>query len=57
MTMHFHRPDHTSELFAKLLKEVVHVHDWLPSPAMSERDSLERVMAESAGWRCGITGR
>ena len=57
MTSHLHRPDHTSELFSKLIKEVLHIHDWLTGPAMSEHDRLEREIAESEGWRRGITGR
>ncbi len=56
MTMHFHRPNHTGELISKLLKEVVHVHDWLAGPAMSEHDKLEREIAEIDGWRRGYTG-
>ncbi len=56
MTMHFHRPNHTGELISKLLKEVVHVHDWLAGPAMSEHDRLEREIAEIDGWRRGYTG-
>ena len=56
MTMHFHRPRYTSELVSKLLKEVVHVHDLLAGPAMSEHDKLEREIAESEGRRRGIIG-
>ena len=56
MTMHFHRPNHTSELFSKLLKEAVQVHDWLAGPAMSEHDKLERELAENEGRRRGIIG-
>lgn len=51
-----HRPEHTSELFSKLMKEVLQVHDWLSGPAMSDQDRLERKIAESEGWRRGMTG-
>ena len=47
MSIHFHKPNHTNELFSKLIKEVGHVHDWLVGPAMSEHDRLEREIAES----------
>lgn len=53
MSFHFHKPS----LISKLAKEVVHVHDWLTGPAMSEHDRLEREIAESNGWRSGgVTG-
>ena len=51
MVIHFDKPVHTGELFTKLVREVVHVHDWLVGPAMSEHDRLERDIAESQGWR------
>ena len=51
MFIHFDKPVHTGELFAKLVREVAHVHDRLAGPAMSERDRLERDIAESQGWR------
>ena len=57
MTIHLHKPNHTNELFSKLIKEVGQVHDWLVGPAMSEHDRLEREIAESAGFLSGITGR
>ena len=57
MTSPLHRPQHTGELFSKLIKEVLQVHDWLTGPAMSEHDRLEREIAECEGWRRGITGR
>lgn len=57
MTIHFHKPNHTGEVFSRLFKEVVHIHDWLAGPAMSEHDRLEREIAESEGWRRGIKGR
>ncbi len=57
MSVHFHKPNHTNELFSKLIKEVGQVHDWLAGPAMSEHDRLEREIAESAGFLSSITGR
>ena len=57
MTINIHKPNHTNELFSKLIKEVGHVHDWLAGPAMSEHDRLEREVAESVGFLSGITGR
>ena len=52
-----HRPNRTGELFTMLTKEVIPVHDWLAGPAMSEHDGLEREIAESEGWRRGLTGQ
>ena len=57
MSIHFHKPKHTNELFSKLIKEVGHVHDWLVGPAMSERDKLGRELAENEGFMGGLTGR
>ncbi len=57
MSIHFHKPNHTNELFSKLIKEVGHVHDLLAGPAMSEHDRLEREIAESNGLLSGLTGR
>ncbi len=57
MSINFHKPNHTNELFSKLIKEVGQVHDWLAGPAMSEHDRLEREIAESAGFLSSITGR
>ena len=57
MTIHLHKPNHTGELFSKLIKEAGHVHDWLAGPAMSEHDRQEREIAESDGWLRGVTGR
>ena len=48
---------HTGELFSKLVREVSHVHDWLAGPAMSEHARLEREIAESEGWKRGLTGQ
>ena len=56
MSIHFHKPNHTNELFSKLIKEVGHVHDWLVGPAMSEHDRLEREIAESEPWLRAVTG-
>ena len=55
MFIHFHKPAHSGEVFSKLIKEVVHVHDWLSGPALSEHDRLDREIAECAGWRSGNT--
>ena len=57
MTTPFHKPNHTGELFSKLIKEVSHVHDFLAGPAMSEQDRLEREIAESNGYLKALTGR
>ena len=57
MLIHLHRAAHTGELFAKLVREVSHVHDWLAGPAMSERKIMDREIAESDGWRRGLTHR
>ncbi len=57
MTINFHKPNHTNELFSKLIKEVGQVHDWLVGPAMSAHDRLEREIAESAGFLSSNTGR
>ena len=56
MTIHFHRPSHTNELFSLLIKGVGHVHDWLAGPAMSEHDRVEGEIAKSKGLlrRCRI---
>ena len=56
MAIHI-KPVHTNELFSKLIKEVGHVHDWLVGPARSERDKLERELAENEGFMGGLTGR
>ncbi len=56
MAIHI-KPIHTGEVFSKLIKEVGHVHDWLVGPAMSERDKLERELAENEGFMGGLTGR
>ncbi len=50
MSINFHKPNHTNELFSKLIKEVGHVHDWLAGPAMSEHDRVIREIAENEGW-------
>ncbi len=56
MSINFHKPNHTNELFSKLIKEVGQVHDWLAGPAMSEHDRLEREIAESNGLLRAVTG-
>ena len=55
MFIHFDKPVHTGGLFAKLVREVAHVHDRLAGPALSEHDRLERDIAESQGWRRGTS--
>ena len=57
MSINFHKLNHTNEVFSKLIKEVGQVHDWLAGPAMSERDKLERELAENEGFMGGLTGR
>ena len=57
MSINFHKPNHTNELFSKLIKEVGQVHDWLAGPAMSEHDRLEREIAESEGLLSAVRGR
>ncbi len=57
MSINFHKPNHTNELFSKLIKEVCQVHDWLAGPAMSEHDRLEREIAESEGLLSAVRGR
>jgi len=57
MPINFHKPNHTNELFSKLIKEAGHVHDWLAGPAMSEHDRLEREIAESNGLLRAVTSR
>lgn len=57
MFIHLHKAAQTGELFSKLVREVSNVHDWLVGPAMSEQAKLERDIAESEGWRRGLTGR
>ena len=57
MFIHLHKAAQTGELFSKLVREVSYVHDWLVGPAMSEQAKLERDIAESEGWRRGLTGR
>ncbi len=57
MSINFHKPNHTNELFSKLIKEVGQVHDWLAGPAMSQHDRLEREIAESEGLLSAVRGR
>ncbi len=57
MTIQIHKPNHTGELFSKLIKEIGHVHDWLAGPAMSEHDRLEREIAESDSYLRALTSR
>ena len=57
MSINFHKPIHTGEVFSKLIKEVGHVHDLLAGSPMSEHDRLEREIAESVGYLSGLTGR
>ena len=57
MSVNFHKPNHTNELFSKLIKDVGQVHDWLAGPAMSEHDRLVREIAESDGYLKALTGR
>ena len=57
MTIQIHKPNHTGELFSKLIKEVGHVHDLLAGPAMSEQDRLVREIAESNGYLSAFTSR
>ncbi len=57
MSINFHKPNHTNELFSTLIKEVGQVHDWRAGPAMSEHDRLEREIAESQGLLSAVRGR
>ena len=55
MSIHFHKPNHTLELFSKLVKEVSHAHDWLAGPPMSEQDKMQRELFENqARWVSNI---
>ena len=48
MAIHI-KPNHTGEVFSKLIKEVGHVYDWLAGSGMSERDKQQRELAEAEG--------
>ena len=42
-----HQDQHHSGIFTRIAHEIVAAHDWLVGPAMSERDRVEREIAES----------